>query len=524
MRKTEKLHPKNVTLIHAPSILVISGKPTELDEFDQKVQAGEFKEVLGSSQPQAADLGSLPPIYAYQKEQGKWHTTNLTLNGQVPLDPHASFQQAHHQRPVQVRRYLLDPSHDEPTLELGLRRLLRTRPEHFSSLEVHLEHIFQARGGNNWGAGGPTLREAPLKATGGKVEFAEQECFTRLGITQDDSRPTGKGVTVVVVDNSPEVAEVCHKTIDFWLDVSQLNDNAAAASIPPPSEEAKKSIFEIPPLSNVPEFTVGDRNRQHKENQLEIKELQPFHGLMIATLIRQIAPDATIVLVRVLDKEGEAAGTTIAHALEIIQYLKEAKIEANGRRVVEDKVVVNLSFGLFRSQVEGVDATYMLAACDHFCANPEKSQTGSLENLIVACSGNDSFELHPQNPEEPAAYGYFADTHATNTNLIAVAATSEKPGEYAWFSNQSNLGAPGFDLVLDLGKFSTFAPHLSRYVTWSGTSFATPLVAGSAAVLLSATKAPPANQIKGLLWRNATPPKDWNGLPEVNLKKTLAAL
>jgi subtilisin family serine protease len=342
-----------------------------------------------------------------------------------------------------------------------------------------------------------------------------------LGINQSEDRPTGKGVTVVVVDNSPEVNKVCHKTIDFWLDLSNLN---ASVPSPIPEKEATKTEFKIPALSNVPEFTVGDRNRELNGNALKIEDIQPFHGLMIATLIRQIAPDATIVLVRVLDKDGEAAGTTVTRALEVVQYLKEGKVEANGRRIVEDKVVVNLSFGLFRSQAEGVDATYMLATCDHFCANPDGSSNGSPDTLIVACSGNDSFELHPQNPEEPAAYGYFADTHATNTNLIAVAATAEKQGNYAWFSNQSNIGAPGLDLILDLGKYTKFADHLSRYVIWSGTSFATPLVAGSAAVLLSAPKAPAANQIKGLLWQNATPPEDWNGVPEVNLKKTLAAL
>lgn len=512
MRKSETKSPRTLRRVHAPSILVVSGQPAELDEFEQKAQTGEFQAVLGKVQLKPAGLDALPPVFAWQ--DGSWKATALTskTHENVP----SGFEQARSNRPVQVRRYRLKKGGKKlknPDLELAAH--LRGKNE-LNSLSFHLDHIF--KGANSqWGGGGPTLDEPPVKSNG--KNFAEQECFKRLGIGDGDGRPTGKDVTVVVVDNSPPVEEVCHKTIDFWLDLSQLNDKVPA---PPKGKEAQIAPREGPAhLPTVPAFEVKQQNRQNLQNALPIGDMLPYHGLLIATLIRHIAPEATIVLVKVLDKEDEAAGTTITQALEVIHYLRETRAESNGRRIIGSKVIVNLSFGLFRSQAEEVDAPYMLAACQQFLTYSDPKR--GWETLLIACSGNDSLPRHPQNPEEPAAYGYFADTPDTDTNVISVAATTPgKVGEYAWFSNQSNFGAVGYDMTLDVGEFTRNPP--SRFVTWSGTSFATPVVVGAAAALMSAPQPVHADKVKQVLWQSRTQPADWNGVPEANLRDALASL
>jgi subtilisin family serine protease len=71
-----------------------------------------------------------------------------------------------------------------------------------------------------------------------------------------------------------------------------------------------------------------------------------------------------------------------------------------------------------------------------------------------------------------------------------------------------------------VGEFTKGAP--TRFVQWSGSSFAAPIVAASAAALLGASPTLATDKVKEALWRTATPPTDWNGVPEVNLGKALA--
>ena len=93
-----------------------------------------------------------------------------------------------------------------------------------------------------------------------------------------------------------------------------------------------------------------------------------------------------------------------------------------------------------------------------------------------------------------------------------MAATSAaQPGRYAWFSNEAHFGAPGEDLILDCGAVVAG----SRYVRWSGTSFAAGLVTGVVAVLLSTGLSP--EMVKARLWERATRPSRWDGVHAVRL-------
>jgi len=517
IRQTRQMRRKRV-----PQILVVSGQAKELDAFEAEIQNGTtFSEALGGTslaRSHDADPAN-PQIYAYQG--GSWQKAALVSAVEPNLTDAqtlaAAFLAAQAKNNTQIRRYRLQDGLYNASVLVALRRIIKARPQ-FASLDIYLDGIF--RNAPSQGEDGPTLREPPRALRQATLtDFEQQEAFKRLGVSHNDGRPTGQGVTVVILDTSPAVEDVCYNTVDFWLDLS-----APVSDFPAPLPyERRRRHLQTPVLASVPAFQAAQRNRYPHADDLDGPAMQPYHGMMIATLIRYLAPKTTIVLVKVLNEQGEGAGVALTNALAMLRYLQTARITANGRRVVEDKLVFNLSFGLFRTQKEEVDAAYMLATCDDIC------RSGA---MMVVSSGNDSLELHPQNPQEPAAYGCFSDTPATNTNVIAVAATDSsdpgKRGSYAWFSNQSNLGAPGHRLVLDVGEHSRVASEPNsltgdacRFIEWSGTSFAAPLVAGSAAVLLSGPKPIASNAIKQRIWKTAIPPFDWNGVAELNLKAAL---
>ena len=136
-------------------------------------------------------------------------------------------------------------------------------------------------------------------------------------------------------------------------------------------------------------------------------------------------------------------------------------------------------------------------------------------------------------PLEPSAFGCFSDTPALNAKLITVAATGTEPTKYAWFSNQSYLAAPGLDVLIDLGRNIAALKKEGdktkpadivncRRFKWSGTSFAAPLVAGAAALLISANVE--TRYVKTILWETATKPTDWNGIRELNLDAALSTI
>ncbi len=506
MRKAEIRRSRLMRQGQVPGVLVISGKATELDDFENSTRADDsLKEILGATHLQANSKCPLPDPIIYASQNGKWHPASLTAQAQAinPADLHETYHVVYRQNQIHTRRYKLAEGLDAEQVELEMRRILKAKKK-FASLDIYLEGIFRANQQMGWDS--PSLREPPVALKSATAaDFENQVGFGRVEL--DPNRPKGKGVTVVILDTSPDVNTICSKAVDFWLDLSLKRD------FPHPlPHEKDAAALEDPKLNSVADFKAHSRNRQQAD-ALPNDTMQPFHGLFIATLLRHIVPEATIVLVKTLDEHGEAAGTTLTHALEVIQYLQEAKVTANGRRVVEDKLVFNLSFGLSRTQSEEVDAPYMLNTCDLICKK---------DSLIIAATGNNSFRRHPENPQEPSAYGYFSDTPQTNTNVIAVAATSDRPTDYAWFSNRSNLAAPGLDLVLDVGELTQGAP--CRYVKWSGTSFAAPIVAAFAASLLSAPNPPKINEVKKILWKTASPPDEWIGVPEVSLSRALAAL
>ena len=120
------------------------------------------------------------------------------------------------------------------------------------------------------------------------------------------------------------------------------------------------------------------------------------------------------------------------------------------------------------------------------------------DQLFVAAAGNDNND-NDSNPYYPASY--------TQDNVIAVAASTKSDGR-ASFSNYGassvDLAAPGVSIV------STYPT--SGYAYTSGTSMASPHVAGVAALLMAEYPAESALQVRDRILDNVDTKSAWSGL------------
>ncbi len=160
------------------------------------------------------------------------------------------------------------------------------------------------------------------------------------------------------------------------------------------------------------------------------------HGTMIAGLIARFAPKASLLPVRVLNSDGRG---TLANVVDGVNYA-----------VAKGAKVISLSFGFNQN------SPLLQAALD----NARKKGA-----LVVAAAGNANSTtlLMP----------------AGTPNVLTVAGVDGN-NQKASFSNYGkgvSVCAPAVNIT------STYWD--GRYATWSGTSFAAPIVAAQAALLFS---------------------------------------
>lgn len=173
-----------------------------------------------------------------------------------------------------------------------------------------------------------------------------------------------------------------------------------------------------------------------------------------------VAPDAKIMPVRVLDSSGSGTAAAVAAG---IRYAAN-----NGADII------NLSLGGALSSVIQSAIQYAL----------------SRDVLVVSAAGNESASA----PSYPARFS------AAMANVISVGAYSSS-GTLASFSNRvGSSGAVQVDAP-GVGVYSTYMD--GRYGTLSGTSMATPQVAGLAALALSANPSLTASQLRTLIVNGA---------------------
>lgn len=319
--------------------------------------------------------------------------------------------------------------------------------------------------------------------------LAGQPALERIGFNWlRQMRPdlTGADVTVLILDTLPVQGgiDVAHEYVDFWVD--WVGDQFAPDEPP----------HEPPPSPIIP-----------------AAEIHRYHGVLVASLVRHLAPSSTVVAARVLDDQGKGWSTTMIQAILWALSHRKNKTMLDGRRLVHDKLILNMSMGLPRTQAEETEAVCLLTTLD---------AAARAATLAVAAAGNDSWRK-PENPVEPAAFGYFSDTRATGAQVIAAAGTNRLT-EYAPFSNQGHIAAPCRHIIGDTGPDSQIKHKYGLSgVRWSGTSFATPQISGLAALLWSTGRVP-FYQIKQHIWRTAHIPRRWNGVREIDFMRAFRAI
>ena len=178
------------------------------------------------------------------------------------------------------------------------------------------------------------------------------------------------------------------------------------------------------------------------------------HGTMVSGIIAQVAPDVKILPVRVLNADGSGS------VFDVVRGLRWA--------VSHGASVVNLSFG-----------------------TPTSSRTlqGAVQDarkagvVVVASAGN----AGKDQKDYPAGF----------SDAIAVAAV-DSADQKASFSNYGShiaLSAPGTNIT------STYIG--SKFASWNGTSFATPFVSATAALIRAANPGLDSDKVADALRKSA---------------------
>jgi Subtilase family len=191
------------------------------------------------------------------------------------------------------------------------------------------------------------------------------------------------------------------------------------------------------------------------------------HGMFIAGIVAQYAPEVSVTVYRVLNGEGDGSESDIANKIEMLA--------ANGC----PPHVISLSFGTYAPE----EPIALRAAIRHATARGI---------IVVASAGNDA----TSRKSYPAAY----------ENVVSVAALG--PSGAAPFTNWGawvRACAPGVDVASAFWGFDGAEGRdgccqydtFEMWALWSGTSFAAPIVAAALARELSRYGAPaPADMLK----------------------------
>jgi hypothetical protein len=224
------------------------------------------------------------------------------------------------------------------------------------------------------------------------------------------------------------------------------------------------------------------------------------HGLFAAGMVHAVAPNSRISLIRVLDQYGQGDLYTLTRALHRFT-----------RDVIEGGptagAVINLSLGVHLPPA-ALEPTLPreIRALEVAAQSAE-----GFKVVVVAAAGNDSNQGGALAMQLPAAY----------KSVIGVAGSTSVRGR-SCFSNQGDVAAPGGDgsatclPVIDtcVGPCAAALVGLTRpgpgnngYAYWTGTSFATPLGSGVAALLLDAHNgALTSAEVAELIYAGALPP------------------
>jgi subtilisin family serine protease len=211
------------------------------------------------------------------------------------------------------------------------------------------------------------------------------------------------------------------------------------------------------------------------------------HGTHVAALVSLVAPDARVIPYRVLDGNGQGNVWVLQEAIQ--------------RAIDDGAQIINLSLGApdvgggSSDQSRVLASTIKLLSCepedtsdpitDYSDPSYSGDKTRCLSNgglVFVAAAGNDGSVSVKQYPAATSAYG-----------LISVTASNQS-GQIANFGNFGawvQVAAPGDGITSAVPTSAT----PGGFATWSGTSMATPIIAGAAALIRGVDRSMPAKDV-----------------------------
>lgn len=196
-----------------------------------------------------------------------------------------------------------------------------------------------------------------------------------------------------------------------------------------------------------------------------------------------LCPGCTVLAIKVLAADGKGWNSDVADGIVYAAYW--------GNRAGK-RTVINVSLG---------------GGCSSAVAEAVAYAQG-LGALVVAAAGNDG----PMAPDCPAALSGVLAVTATDWNDVP-----------AWFSQYGDIAAPGVSILSTVPLWSVGGGE-EAYEFWSGTSMASPVVAGAAGLVWSLAPSLSAAEVSGYLVENVDVPTGWNpafGVGRLNLAAAL---
>ncbi|OCX50992.1 hypothetical protein BEL04_19935 [Mucilaginibacter sp. PPCGB 2223] len=300
--------------------------------------------------------------------------------------------------------------------------------------------------------------------------------------------PADGAFTLADLDKLPVANDTLKQSVEFWKIVMQ-QDPASNSSkiIRDCTEEMTKANNDINPDLDTRKNIIGDdpndNSNPHYGNNI-VKYEDASHGTGVAGLIGAkrgngygidgVADNVRIMAIKAVPN-GDEYDKDIANAIMFA--------------VNHGAQVINMSFGKRISpHKDWVDAAFKYAA--------------SKNVLLVQAAGNENQDMDT-NPEYPN--DIFADGSGTDAaNVISVGASAAKNTDEKLAGTFSNYGKKNVD-VFAPGVKVTSIDMDAEFNTADGTSFASPITAGLAALILEYYPHLSARQVKQIILASAKP-------------------
>ncbi len=228
----------------------------------------------------------------------------------------------------------------------------------------------------------------------------------------------------------------------------------------------------------VPGFDFVDMDADPSEVGVPGEDLSYGHGTHVSALVVLAAPEARIMPVRVLDRDGAGNLWVLAEALRYAVDPDANPATDDGADVINMSISTTRRTNLLAEIIGGVTCSELDVSNESKEDGDEEGESDGEEDVseeceatgqdgavVVAAAGNRGSTT----PEYPAAEGV--------PGSLAVGASTEED-EIASFSNRGSwvhVLAPGDKIVSAIPG--------GDYAVWSGTSMAAPLAAGEAALV-----------------------------------------